>query len=371
MATNLRLLPLVLAATSALLLSACGEEPQAQQTVAKTAAQLLPSVTAQTLTLANMTPSIGSVGEVQAAERIEMSVDFSAPVVTVHVREGESIQRGQLLLELDVTKLQLRVDQARQALQQAESRLSESGDNLKRREVLAQKNNLSKEALAAARHEYRRTQAEVAEVRALTGLAERDLADSRVVSPVDGLLDKQLVEVGETVQPGEQLLVLQATAVLEVETFVSERDINYVHVGAQAEVVIEGWQSHRYQAVVQSVGAAADSRTGNFVVKLLLQQRDLFVRPGMTAGVTITGTELKDMLLLPEDALVDRQRQRVVFVVVKDEQGLQRVALRQPRLKVGLGDQLVVMSGLSAGDQVVVQGQRALVDGARVSIDIE
>jgi len=367
MTTRLRLLPLLLTASTLLLLSACGGEPQSTTEITETAEKRFPSVSVQQLALASLTPKIGSVGEVQAAERIEMSVDFSAPVVTIHVREGESIQRGQLLLELDVTKLQFRVDQTHQALQQAESRLNESRDNLERREVLAKQHNLSKEALDSARHEYRRAQAEVAEVRALAGLAERDLADSRVVSPVDGLLDKKWVEVGETVQPGQQLLVLQATEVLEVETFVSERDINYVRVGAHAEVLIEGWRSHRYQAVVQSVGAAADSRTGNFVVKLLLREHDLFVRPGMTARVTITGTPLENILLLPEDALVDRQRKRVVFVVVEDGQGQQRAVLRQPRLKVGLGDQLVVVSGLSVDDQVVVQGQRALVDGARVS----
>ena len=368
MAIGMRVTQAFLALGAALLLAAC-EGPDSEreaQTPALTPLITRQPVVVKTLALANLTPKIVSVGEIQAAERIALSVDFSAPVKRIAVREGQAVKRGQLLLELDDTKLQLRTDQARQALQQAESRLSEKRDNLERREVLAQQNNLSREALDAARHEHRRTQAEVAEARALAGLAERDLADSRLLSPVDGLLDKQLVEVGETVQPGEQLLVLQATQVLEVATWVSERDINYLQVGAQAEVTIEDWQRHRYQAEVQSVGAAADSRTGNFSVKLLLQERDAFVRPGMTASVSIAGAELKNILLLPEAALVDRQRQRVVFVVQRDPQGLETVAMRQPSLKVGLSDQLVVMSGLSAGDQVVVKGQRALVQGARV-----
>ena len=87
------------------------------------------------------------------------------------------------------------------------------------------------------------------------------------------------------------------------------------------------------------------------------------LRPGMTAAAVLEGIGVPDVLLLPEQSLVDRQRRRVVFVV---EQGVAH--MREPLLAAGFSNRLQILAGLAPGDQVVVEGQSLLVDGASVSI---
>ncbi|ELU06053.1 hypothetical protein CAPTEDRAFT_195462 [Capitella teleta] len=326
----------------------------------------LPKVSLQTMVETQTVPTIRTVGEIQSAVQVDMSVNFSAPVSHIAVTEGQRVKRNQLLLELDATKLQLHLNAAKQALQQAESRLAEAANNLQRREVLANQNNLSQEALDSAHYEHQRSQAEVAEARANVSLAQRELSDTRLLSPVDGIVDKQLVEAGESVQPGQKLLILQATETLEVQTFVSDHNVNSLAPGSRAEVSInKGWQERSYQAEILSIGAAADSRTGNFEIRLLLNQPDTYIRPGMTARISMEGLPLNGILLLPESALTDQQNQRVVFVY---NELTGKVEQRYPALKVGLGDQLIIMSGLVAGEQVVVGGVKHLVEGTEVDV---
>lgn len=340
-------------------ISACSEGPVVEAPVAERAVE----VAVQTVTLQRQSiqPSLQVVGVVQSSDKIELSADVSAPVAKILVKEGQRVKQGQVLIELDAEKLQLEVRRAAETLKQAESRLREAQTALQRREQLAKQQTLSQEVLDSARHDFSRSEAVVEEARAALRLADRGLRDAQVTSPVDAVIDKQLVDIGESVRPGSELLVIQATAALEVETYVSERDINTLSEGNEAIVIIDDWQPRRYSAVVQSRGAAANPRTGNFPVTLLMGDVDERVRPGMTAQLEIQTNPVSDVLLLPESALADRQRQRVVFI---NDNGV--AVMRRPVLKAGFSDRLLVLSGLDVGEQVIVSPLDRIVDGVAV-----
>jgi membrane fusion protein (multidrug efflux system) len=345
----------------AMLLASCTEDPGLPDLTTTAPDEPLP-VEIHVLALESLEPHIEVVGVVQAAEQIELSADVSAPISRILVLEGQEIQRGDLLIEMDAEKLELQLVRAQESLNQANSNLVEAEAFLKRRAQLAEQQTVSQEMLDAARYDWQRSQAAVQEANAAVALARRELKDSRVLSPVDGVVDRNLVEAGETVRPGTELMIIQATGSLEVETHVSERDINYLRAGGAADVTISEWRQRSYDAVVQSVGIAANPRTGNFPVILLLQEPDGNIRPGMTAKVSIQGKPIGNVLLLPETALVDRDRERVVFV---EEQGVARI--RRPLLKAALSDHLLVLDGIAPGEHLIVSNLDKVVDGSRVS----
>jgi len=318
-------------------------------------------VATMALTAQEFRPEFSVVGAIQAAEEIVLSAELAAPVAKIHVREGQTIQRGNLLLELDSEKLQLQLTQAQQTLRQSQSRLQESRDNLTRRQQLAEQKTLSQELLDAANHEWQRATAAMAEAEAAVSLAKRNLTDTRILSPVNGVVDKRLVEVGETVQEAQLLLLIQATDQLEAKTFVSERNIHLLREGNKASLVLANWPDRTITATVQNVGIAGDARTGNFPVTLLVDETDIPLRPGMTTTIKIKGEAQGSALLIPESALFDHQRQRVVFVL---EDG--KASLRHPQLQVGLGDQIKVLSGIQVGEKVIVQTRRPLRGGMPV-----
>lgn len=341
-------------------LMAC--EPEQAPVAAKVEARPVP-VEVATLASREWQGVVTAFGVVQAAEQIDISLDFSGVVKRVLVEEGDSVERGQLLLELDTEKQQLRVKQAAEAVQKAQSAMEEARLNLERRRKLAERETVSREVLDNAELALNRAAADYREALASHLLAERILAESRVTSPVDGVVEQESVESGEAVMAGTNLLTLQAADSLEVRAWIGEGDVPYINKGDPATVSLASLPGQAFEAIVGSVGVNAHPSTGNYPVELIIEPEAGLVRPGMTATVDIQGVRYPDVLLLPETGLVDRGRRKVVFVV---RDGVARRI--EPVLGAGFSDRLLILSGLEAGDQVIVSNLQRVLDGKAVEV---
>lgn len=344
-----------------LLLSGCGgpvesEAPSAPQPP-------IAEVVVHELQPQTLQPTIATFGVVEALEEVNVAAELSGIVAAVHVNEGDRVAAGQLLLELDPEKRQFAAEQAQQQVQHALAALKEARLKLQRRRNLAAQETISKEVLDSAQLAVDLATSAYQQALSSAQLAQRELADTRIFSPTEGLVDVRAVEVGETVQAGSRLITLQAVQGLRVQTWVSEADIARISSGAPARVTVSGVAGREYEARVEWVGVNADPATGNFPVKLILRGDAAALRPGMTAKAVLQGASVADALLLPESALVDRDRRRVVFVV---EQGVAQ--LREPLLAAGFSNRLQILEGLEAGDKVVVAGQSLLLDGDTVAV---
>ena len=343
----------------------CSQEEIPLQNTANINADQHIKVATIVLRAQSFVPQIETVGSIQAAEEIVLSTQLTAPVRTIHFREGQNVKRGDLLLLLDQEKVEISLVRAKEGLEQARSRLQESKDNFTRRKELAKQKTLSQELLDSANHEWQRAKSAVNKAQAEKKLAQRNLADSRIISPINGIIDQNMVEVGETVQKGQDLLLIQATDHLEIKTYVSESDIHFILAGNKAQFIVANWPDRVFSATVSTVGITSDPRTGNFPVTLRINSIDkkiaITLRPGMTTTINIEGKKSQSTLLIPETALVDYQRKQSVFIIQN-----QRAVLRRPQLQVGLGDQIKVISGLQQGDKIVISSSRPLRDGAIV-----
>lgn len=310
--------------------------------------------------------SMSTFGVIEAFEEVSVAAELSGTVSAVHVREGDTVTVGQLLLELDPQKRRFAAQQAEQGLQRSQTNLQEARLKLERRSDLAERESVSREELDTAQLAVDSAAATYQQALASHRLAQRELADTKIFSPTDGVVDVRAVEVGELVQAGVRLLTLQAVHGLRVHTWVSEADVLRIRPGNTATVEVSGLAGQSFSAQVQWVGVNADPQTGNFPVKLVLVDAVSVLRPGMTARVALKVSSMPGVLLLPEEALVDRQRRRVVFVV---DNGVARQ--REPLLAAGLSNRLQILDGLGAGDAVVVEGQARLLDGSPVRIQAE
>lgn len=358
-----------LAPTAVLLLSACAQEAAEPPSSMEATKQNTPAesqpvpVTAHVLANQTWQGSIAAFGVIEALEEVNVAAELSGTVASIHINEGDRVQAGQLLLTLDARKRELAQQQVKQQVQQSRTALQEARLKLDRRLDLAKKESISKEVLDSAQLAVDGASAAYQQAVARLRLAERELADTNILSPTDGLVDVKAVEVGEAVQAGSSLITLQADASLRVHTWVSEADIAHVRAGNAASVTTVGLPGRVFAAVVEWVGVNADAATGNFPVKLILTDPNQRLRPGMTASVTIEGISVPNALLLPEAALIDRQRRRVVFVV---ENGVAH--LREPLLAAGFSNRLQIIDGLDVGEQVVISGQERLREGSTVQI---
>ena len=355
----------VLPITLSLLLFACAEAPAPAADNA-TVAQVV-DVTVQELKTQVWQGSVHTFGVVEAQEEVNVAAELSGTVEAVHVNEGDPVKAGQLLLELDSQKQGLALQQAVQQVNGARATLDEARLKLQRRRNLSEQETISAEVLDNAQLNVDAATATYQQALVSQQLAERELADTRIFSPTAGLVDVQAVEVGEAVAVGASLITLQAMQGLRVHTWVSEADIRHIKAGGNARVFAAGLAGHEFDASIEWVGISADPDTGNFPVKLILADDTNALRPGMTATAVLEGIHIPDVLLLPESALVDRDRRRVVFTIERD--GLQSVArIREPLLVAGFGHRLQILDGIASGDLVITSGQERLLEGTAVSI---
>lgn len=348
-----------------LALLACSEAPA--PAAEEPTVTLVVDVTVQELKTRVWQGSIRTFGVVEALEEVSVASELSGTVQAVHVNEGDSVEAGQLLLELDPQKRQLALQQSGQQVNRTRAALEEAQLKLQRRRNLSEQETISQEVLDNAQLNVDAALATHQQALVSQQLAERELADTRIFSPTAGLVDIQAVEVGEAVIVGASLITLQAMQGLRVHTWVSETDIRHIQAGGEARVIAAGLSGREFKASIEWVGVSADPHTGNFPVKLILTTETDALRPGMTATTVLEGINIPDVLLLPESALVDRDRRRVVFIVEQDAQ--RSVArLREPLLAAGFGHRLHILDGVAPGDLVVTSGQQQLLEGTTVNI---
>lgn len=323
----------------------------------------LPRVTTVALEPVSWQGHVTSFGVIEALEEVDIAAELSGTVSKVYVDEGDRVTIGQLLLELDPEKSELALQQAEKFLEQARAELDDARQKLERRSNLAASNTISKEALDTAQVTLDAAAARYQQAFAAHLLTQRQLADTRILSPTDGVVEVQAVEAGEPVQAGASLIKLQATEGLRMQAWVSESDILMLDPGSPATISVSALPGQSYPAVIEWLGVNADRQTGNYPVKLLLNNRENLLRPGMTATASMQAREVKGALILPEATLVDRERRRVVFIVID---GIAH--MREPVLAAGLSNRLHVLAGLEANDQLIVAGHKLVVDGARVVV---
>ncbi len=313
-----------------------------------------------TVTPRTLETDVRLYGVLESAEEVVVNVEFAAPVVKVLAEEGHHVAKGQPLLELDTSKLLLILDETKHLLEQAQVQLDNARLNLSRLEALANANTIAVQRYDDARFAHESAAARVRELSSRIKLIERDLDQQVVKSPLDAIVGVRHVEAGQSIMAYQPLMTLQAVQTMKVSVFASERQLPYLHVGNRGEVMTVFGQ---VDSVIHSISAGSDSRTGNYEIKLLLDNPDSRLKPGMTARVSLRRTPILDQLLIPDSALVAWNGRHVVYVA-RD----QRAERQLVGVSVASDDLLVVEHGLEAGDQLIVEGARHVTQGSLLLI---
>ena len=340
--------------------TACDNRPPAREAVPE---PRIAEVGIRVLQEQEWVERISSFGVIDAAKEIVITIDFSERVQKVLVNEGERIKAGQLLIELDRKKQELRLARYRTSLKEAKANLANAQTNLNRQEALFAGRNIAQSKLEGAQLARKTARARYEEALAAVQLGERELADRKITSPAAGQVVKRSVEPGETVNPGASLMVIQVIDAVRVVTYVTEKDINHLSLGSEAVVTTPAVPGRTYSARIESLGSKADSDTGSFSVKLAIPNTEGLLRPGMTARVILQGLQYQDAILIPDNALVDRNRRRVAYKVVDG-----KATQVEPVVALTTMDLVLVMSGLQAGDQLIVEGVENIVEGTPVKV---
>jgi RND family efflux transporter MFP subunit len=284
------------------------------------------------------------VGTVRAKQRVAVEAKLSGRIERLNVTVGQTVKAGDVLYELDVREIRARLDQAQALRQQAER-------DLKRFAALLQQEAVTQAEYDAVEARQRVAAASVSEAETMLGYA-------RGVVPFDGVITRKLAEVGDLATPGRTLLEIEDPQALRLEADVPEALLSRVRPGARLPVRIETMGT-TLEGTVAEMAPSADAASRTFRVTL-----DLPATPGLRTGqfgrVTVPVGEAQSVRA-PFSAVVIRGQMEIVFVVTN-----QTARLRLVKLGKRLGETVELLSGVVAGEVVVVEGAATLLDGQPV-----
>ena len=289
-------------------------------------AQAAPRYVTQEVQRGQVKLTVAANGTLQPTRSVTIGSELSGTVRRVLVGVDDQVKQGQLLVELDTTKLDSRVLRSRASVASAHARLAqatattkEARASLARLEEVARLSGgkvPSAAELDAGRAAYERAQADeaaarasVQDARAALATDETNVTKASIRSPIDGVVLSRVVEPGNAVAASLQAVTLLTLAEdlgrLRLEVNVDEADVGSVQPGQQASFTVSAYPSRPYPGRTTRV-AFGSTKTDNvvtYITYLEVDNADLSLRPGMTAAATITSTERKDVLLVPNTAL--------------------------------------------------------------------
>lgn len=284
------------------------------------------------------------VGTVRAKLRSVIEAKVSGKIEQLLVVPGQQVKAGELLATIDAREVQARYDQAVALRQQAEA-------DLKRLASLFEQKILSQA-------EYDNAQARARVAVATVTEAETMLSYTKVAAPFAGVITRKHADVGDLATPGKPLLEMEDSTALRLEADVPEAVVGKLKLNDRLPVRISALEKE-LEGVVSEIAPAADPNSRTFLVKL-----DLPATAGLRAGqfgrVAMPVGETS-ALRVPASALIQRGQMEFVFVVV-DGKAQMRIVKTGKRI----GNEVELVSGVSAGEKIVVDGAGSLVDGQPV-----
>jgi membrane fusion protein (multidrug efflux system) len=303
--------------------------------------------------------TINAIGTLAAVRGVTVSADLPGIVDQILFESGDWVREGQTLAILDT-----RQEQAQMGAAEAQRVLARL--NFNRMQELLDQRVISKAEYDSATAQSRETEARVGEIRAA-------IERKTIRAPFSGMLGIRQVNKGQYLAGGDPLVTLQSLNPIYVNVGVPQQAIGQVRVGRVIRITTEHPGNLAFDGRVTAIDSVVDEKTRNIQVQATLANPDGKLRPGMFVQTEMILGANQAVVALPASAISYAPYGDSVFVVsdMTDDKGRTYRGVRQQIVKVGpaRGDQIAVLSGIKAGEEVVTSGLFKLRNGAAVQVN--
>jgi multidrug efflux system membrane fusion protein len=329
----------------------------------------MPVATAAAFT-GDMPIVVQGLGTVTPLATVTVQSQISGQIVAIKFKEGQMVKRGDPLIEIDPRPYQVALEQAQGALARDQALLANARIDLKRYETLFQEDSIAEQQLATQRATVLQDEGTVKTDQAAIDAAKLNLAYCHIASPIDGLAGLQQVNLGNYVTPSEPngLLVVTQLQPITVVFPLPEDQIppilDQLHQGSALPITAYD-RSHRTklaEGTMATVDSQIDTSTGTLKLKALFPNADRHLFPNQFVNVDLLLDTLHGTTLIPQSAIERGAPGTFVYVVNPNS----TVSVRKIALGPADVTNVSVISGLTPGEQVVVDGADRLKDGAKI-----
>lgn len=300
--------------------------------------------------------TLHAVGTLESFQGITLRSEIEGRITRVAFESGALVKAGDVLVEMDTA-----AESALLASQEATAKLTNL--NLERARELQKNNTNTRADLDAA-------EASAAQALAAIENTKATLAKKRIVAPFDGRLGIRQVNLGQFLNKADTVVTLEAVTKMYADFSLPQQDISALKVGLGVKVSVDAFPGREFDGVIEAIDPRLSSTTRNISVRATLPNDDEALRPGMFARVEVQLPDETAVLVLPATAIVYSPYGDSVYVVAQDAQKNALVA-QQRFVTVGpkRGDQIAILKGVKAGEEIVSAGQGKLRPGSLVKVN--
>lgn len=290
-----------------------------------------------------------STANLVAENEVKVLSEVEGRVLTLRVEEGDWVKNGQVLATL------VRDDQAI-AFKKAQLQETNARAAFDRATELVERELISREEFDKLSIDYEIAQQELAE-------AEWALKKTTIIAPFSGRITARMTQLGQHVRPGDELFQVTDFDPLVARIYLPERDVLGLEEGQDVQIRLDAATEVYFAGRIRQISPVVDTSTGTVKVTVEATEPPEQVRPGSFVTVNIVRVTHSDALLLPREAVL-RELQKAHVYVAEDDVAEKRAVT----LGLEEGELIEVLSGVAAGDRVIVTGQGGLKDGSAVKI---
>ncbi len=288
-------------------------------------------------------------GLIEPWTRLDLMAKLSGSIEEVLVKEGDQVQQGQLIARLESKEYQIALDSAKAAYELAQ--LSFSRKKTLQSKGIATQANLDEQ------------QAQLRQAKAAVENAELQLSRCRITAPIAGVISRLDAKIGSVVNQMVPASIAEILALDRVKAIVSipESDVVAVRKLNKVEVEIQALGNEKVLAPVYFLAPATETQAHVYHLELALPNPEHRILPGMFVRANIVKKVQEQALAVPLFSVISRDKEQFVYV---EENGL----ARRRNVQTGFleGWQVLITSGLKAGEQVIIEGHRSVEDGQSV-----
>lgn len=298
---------------------------------------------------ARTTTDIRGIGSLQSDESVQITTEIAGRIAEFSFVEGESVTAGAVLLKLDDAL-------AKAELADAVARLELARSNFDRARQLSRTGNVTEKAIdeATAAFQIAQSALELQKVR---------LSKHTLQAPFTGRAGLRKVSPGAFVQAGTPIVNLEKIDVLKIDFRLPELFLAAVGTGQAVDVEVDALPGKTYTGEIYAIDPLIDVNGRTLQIRARIANPDLALRPGLFARVVVKGKQERDVVLVPESAIVPRSGETFVFRIDEGVAVETKVKLGERR-----GAEVEIAQGVEPGARVVTAGQLKLRNGAAVDV---
>ncbi|MEZ9701053.1 efflux RND transporter periplasmic adaptor subunit [Vibrio sp. 10N.261.46.E12] len=298
------------------------------------------------------TSSINEVGKIRATDSAALTFSASEKILNIHFKDGDSVEKGELIAQLDNTKAKADLDKARSSLALAKSKLKRVQELLKK-----QPDSMSQQDVEELGEQANLAAADFRQKEAL-------MNDYLLVAPFDGQLTNFTHSVGSKIDSATALVSLIKLDPVEVQYSIGQSDLGHAKLGQNVSIQVDAFVDEAFSGVVDYIAPAVDESSGRVEVHAHVTNPEHRLVPGMFAKVSQMTSEDSTQMVVSQNSVQAKDAERFVWVVNGE-----KIEQRFVELGVNTNDGYVVVEkGLKLGDDVVVTGQQNLKKASLVKV---